>query len=212
MRWKFSRLFAVSSLLLAVAVQVVAAQTPQDVQRSVEKERWNIADPIRIITVFYDGKPIKSRVPFSAPDDWLNHISVSIENDSGKTLIAGYIEVGFREFGEPLPIKSIRFGRYPDIRMHTSTGEKISRWPDEVPVSIAPGQSIIVKLASDYKRLEELIDSRGSLSQVTSCFIQSGAFYFDDNTRWMTGSYTRADPSNPGTYTPITREDFNKKQ
>lgn len=210
MHWKFSRCLAVSSLFLAVAVHVVAAQAPQNVQRTIVKGRWSLSDPVRLITVFYDGKPIKSRVPFPAPDDWLNHITVLVENDSPKTLIAGFIQAAFPDLGVPVPIKTIDFGRFPDAQLYTSTGAKKQRRPGEVPISIPPGKSVIVNMSTDYQRLEGLLESRGPLSQVTLCVIDIGAFYFDDDTRWMDGSFTRADPSTPGTYSPITREDFNK--
>jgi hypothetical protein len=210
MRRQFIRVLAVSSLLLLIASPLAFAQNSQDVQRSVVKGRWSLSDPVRIMAVFYDGKPIKSRVPFPAPDDWLNHVSLLVENDSPKTLIAGFIQVAFPDLGVPVPIKTIDFGRFPDAQLYTSTGEKKQRRPGEVPISIPPGKSVIVNMSTDYQRLEELLESRGSLSKVTLCVIDNGAFYFDDDTRWMEGSFTRADLSKPGTYSPITREDFNK--
>jgi hypothetical protein len=67
MRWQFTRFLAVSLFFLAVAHPAVFAQGPQGVQWSVKKDRGSIADPVRLITIYYDGKPIRSQVPFPPP-------------------------------------------------------------------------------------------------------------------------------------------------
>ena len=49
--------------------------------------------PIGRLTILYDGKPVKYGTYFDAPDDWLRHVSVSFQNRSAKTLIAGFLQI-----------------------------------------------------------------------------------------------------------------------
>ena len=89
--------------------------------------RGNRTYPIGTLSIFYDGKPIKSGVPFDAPDDWLKHISVSFENRSSQALIEGTFQLDFRELGgEPWLFYDLRFGVLPEHQLYAPSGRRVA--------------------------------------------------------------------------------------
>lgn len=185
----------------------VSAQSPIT-PRAIEKGRGNIADPVRIQGIFYDGKQVKPRAPFDAPDDWLNHVTVQIVNLSKKNLIAGSIRIGFRESGEPMVIDAVPFGRVPENALYTPSGRRVERPTNETPAVVKPGESIIVKLSEETPTISKLLRERNPELRITTCWIDLGAMYFQDGTKWILGTYSREDYSKPGTYRKIEKEDF----
>jgi hypothetical protein len=174
-------------------------------QRTVVRGRGFATDPIRIIAILYDGKPIQSSVPFAAPDDWLSHLDVEIRNASSKNLLAGDIELAFRDSAGTFLYREIPFGVIPDSRPVSSSDDMLSR----SPVSVLPGTTITLRLKYSYPMLAAELSAKRSLSQVNWVGISYGVFYFADGLRWaQDNDFARQDPAHPGKYVPTPRTDL----
>jgi hypothetical protein len=164
------------------------------------------------MTILYDGRPLKFSEAINAPDDWLKHVSVSFQNNSSKKLIAGFLQIDFRELGgSPIAFYYVHFGLTPEHQLYTRSGQPASRPAGETPIVIEPGATATISLEKDYPAIRSVIESRGTLAQLTYCHMEYGAFYFEDDLRWMRGSFTHADPTTPGKYIPSAPEDFMPK-
>jgi hypothetical protein len=168
--------------------------------------------PIGRLTILYDGAPVKYGTPFNAPDDWLKHVSVAFQNKSSKPLTAGTLQIDFRQLGgDPIAIYYVHFGRTPEHQLHARSGQPIARPAGESPIAIAPGATATISFGHDFPAMRSVIETRGTLSQLTYCHIEYGAFYFDTDLRWMRGAFTRADPNTPGQYVPANAKEFTSK-
>ena len=176
--------------------------------RRVVRGRGFNTDPIRIVGVFYDGKPIAGSTPFDSPNDWLSHISVKIRNASSKPLVAGNFQLTFEGIGgDTVLMHYIRFGIIPEHQLYTLSGDKVPRPMGEIPISpVAPGETITISFKNDYSDLSAKLMKRGPLSDVKECTIDYGVYYFTDGLRWLTNNYAHEDPSTPGNYLPSQRE------
>ncbi len=179
------------------------------VARTIVTARGSSSYPMGLIIVLYDGRPTLDRVPFDAPDDWLKHVTIAIRNESAKNLIAGSIQVAFPGIGgDPMIIRYIRFGVTPEHQLITGSGEKVEPPRGETATSVPPGGYIRIPLATDYDSIRSAIEKRVPLSQATTCVIDYGVYYFDDDMRWSINSFRRADPTIPGKYAPMAPEEL----
>ena len=188
-----------------------ASQNSPLAPRRVFRGRGNIADPIRIVGIYYDDKPIQNTIsgtPFDAPDDWLSHISVKIRNMSTKPLIAGNYQLTFEGLrGDTDVTYYILYGMMPEHMLYTPSGVKVSQPKGEIPISpVAPGETLTISFKDDYADMSAKLLARGPLSDVKECSIDYGAYFFTEGLRWSRGNYDREDTSTPGHYVPSPRE------
>ena len=166
------------------------------------------------IAVLYDGKPIQARTPFDAPDDWLKHITIAIKNESAKTLTGGFIQLAFPGIGgDPMLFYYVHFGKLTklDRFIYSKSRQRVPPPEGEPPVSVPPGEHIILPLASEHEAIQSAIAAKAPQAQATLVVVDYGAFNFDGGLRWMLNSFRREDPSTPGNYIPTPREDLMAK-
>jgi hypothetical protein len=98
-----------------VASQASTQLTSRDpAPRQIVRGRGFVNDPIKIVDILYDGKPVMGSRPFDAPDDWLSHVDVIVKNASSKPLVAGNFQLTFDGVGGERPLTHyIRFGAIP---------------------------------------------------------------------------------------------------
>jgi hypothetical protein len=165
-----------------------------------------------VIVILYDGKPIRDRVPFEAPDDWLKHVTIAIRNESAKALIRGSVQIAFpRLGGTPMVLQDVSVGVLPDFQLYREHGEKASRSPGETPVSVPPGGYLEIPVAKDYDELRSKIEERAPLSGATLAVVDYGIYYFEGDLRWSVGSdmsFMRADRTTPGKYVPVPPDEL----
>lgn len=186
----------------------VAQQSSQEglISRRAVKGRGNIADPIRMTALLYDGKPIES-TPFLTSDDWLAHLSITFRNASTKTLVAGSFQVAFPDLGTKyITLYYLRFGMIPEHQLQTKSGVAVSRPAGETPMTVAPGETVTIAFADYYPEIRAKLLSAVPLSRVTVCVIDYGTFWFSDGLRWSMNNYSREDSAAPGGYVPTPRE------
>ena len=166
-------------------------------------------NPVGVIAIFYDGKVIRPRSPFNAPDDWLRHITISVRNESARTMIAGNMQLAFPGIGgDPMVVRYLRVGITPEHQRYTADGQKLHQIPGETAVAIAPRNYAKFSLASDYDAIQTEIERRAPIADVATLVVDYGAFYFEGDLRWMMNSFSKADPDAPGKYIPTAPEDF----
>ena len=170
-------------------------------------------NPVGEMVVRYDGKVIpNNRVPFDAPDDWLKHITVTMQNNSTRTITTGMLQLAFTDFvTKPMVVHYVQVGMLPEYQLYTSSGVKVSRPVGETRISVAPGDYFTFSLAKDYEAIRAKLEARGSLSQVTSVTIDYGGLWFDGDYHWNVGNFRRADPTTPGKYIPTDPGNFMPK-
>jgi hypothetical protein len=170
-----------------------------------------MADPIRIVGIYYDDKPIQNTIsgtPFDAPDDWLSHVSVKIRNASSKPLISGNLQLAFNGLRGDIPvIYLVLFGKLPDHMLNLPSGDKRPQPAGVIPISpVAPGETLTISFKDYYAAISAKLLAKGPLSDVKECTIDYGVYYFTEGLRWATGNYDREDPSTPGHYVSSPRE------
>jgi hypothetical protein len=167
----------------------------------------NKNNPVGEMVIQYDGKVIPNdRVPFDAPDDWLKHLTVTIQNTSAKTIVAGTLQLAFTKLvTNPMVVYYPQVGMMPDSQLYSPSGRKLTRRPGETPISIAPGEYVRFSLANDYEAIRSKIVARAPLSAANSVTIDYGGLWFDGDLRWNLNTFTRVDPANPhtGRYIPV---------
>jgi hypothetical protein len=157
--------------------------------------------PMGVIGIQYDGKMIRARTLFDAPDDWLKHITISIRNRSAKTLTAGGVQLAFPGIGgDPMIFYNLRFGVVPEHQATSRSGPVILPPTGGPPISIAPGEYLKISLADHYEAIRSAIEVRVPLSQAKLLVIDYGSYYFDGGFLWRFDSIAHVDPANPGVY------------
>lgn len=183
--------------------------------KTVHTESSNILDPIKIVQLLVDGKEVHRGIPFQAGPDWLQHLTVVIQNKSGKDLTAAQIMIDFPELGDgsherPIVGTQIRIGQRPEHALYSQSGEKI-RAESTAPIRIAPGSTVSFSFSDFMDRIRSTVAGYRDPADLNQCWIRLQVFFFSDGTRWIKGMYTRPDPATPGKYIPISRDDFEGK-
>lgn len=167
-------------------------------------------DPLgRVVYKPWTGKP------FQAGDDWMKNLVFVVKNLSPKEITAIDMNLIFPQTGSgtvssPVSGYTVMVGRKPAHALFNSrTGLKHTPSGAELePLNIQTGQEARIALAPFYDRIKALIEDNRPISTVAICQIASTVFYFVDGTRWQGGMFEKPDPSKPGEYTPITREEW----
>ncbi len=186
--------------------------------RTVQLEQSFSKDPVKIIRVMEGNVEVKPGVPFEAGDEWFKDLSVVIKNVSRKKIVFARIQVRFPETGDgtkehPTVGDQSSAGQMPDHAPYSGiTGQRLNDPPRD-PILVEPGHEVTIPVISrlgddHFEGIKSMIESRQSLSSVTSCVVGLSSFYFDDGTKWASGAYYRPDPSIPGKYNVVSVDEF----
>jgi hypothetical protein len=196
-----------------VASQASTQLTSRDpAPRQIVRGRGFVNDPIKIVDILYDGKPVMGSRPFDAPDDWLSHVDVIVKNASSKPLVAGNFQLTFDGVGGERPLTHyIRFGAIPGHALQMPSGvTRDQPIGEQSKDPIPPGGTVTLSLKDFYPPLRARLLAATSLSNVTECTIDYGVYWFDGGLLWAPGNYSIEDPSQPGKYIPSPRENLVK--
>ncbi len=140
---------------------------------------------IKAITAL--GRDIAAGKRFDAPDGWLDGLSVTVNNVSGKRIEHLQLEFMFLDAtpGRPPALVPLSYGRVPGLDQEASHA---------VP-ALDSGADASLKLASKSEVLGQLFD-QGSFRRDT-VLIRLARVIFDDGTGWAHGRNTRRDAHNP---------------
>lgn len=208
------------AIYFACALLVVVKAAPQDSaptlsDKLVHLVRMPPRTPVALVKVASRGMPIEADSPFKASPDWLQDISVSIENTSPSKVIYVSVYVDLTETGlgtreSPRVAAGNSVGRKPDHALYSATTGKLRNEVRGEPIELEPGAELVMPIVSerDYGSIKSLIQEKQGMSSVTRCEIAVATVYFADGTKWSSGTYWHPDEAIPGRYMQISADDW----
>ncbi len=175
----------------------------QEQDRLIEKQS-NLNEPVKITVVKTKRGQIVPGKKFSDDNDWFKGLTVSVTNNSGKTVNYIGIRLTFPRpeddgtANEPPFVDSLEYGISPFV-------DKGSLPPSLTPPrAINLGETIALTLSDHwfdrYKRALTKIKYPTSIKRIEILVEEVG---FSDDTVWTLGVRYRRDPSNPGEWIKI---------
>jgi hypothetical protein len=163
----------------------------QKQERTIKKVSWR-NEPVKIAKLKIKGKPIGLGQSFLEEDDWLEGMTISVKNTSGKTITFLSMRLDFprpeSSSQEPVSIYEFEYGRNPLF----ASGSSLPNTP-----TIAPGESTEFSISDTiYAALKKLLSDYPASIKKVEIVLNSVAF--DDGTEWQGGGLYRRDPSDPG--------------
>lgn len=172
---------------------VVNGQTGQPQERLLRKVSWP-DEPVKIKAVKSKDKTIELGKKFSADDDWLKDLVVTVDNTSGKAILFIHIDLVFvrnDDSQEPRQWSfELTYGRrkLPHEPMH----------PD-APKPLPPGETFNLSLYDGaYEQIERTLQDLNFSGGIKHVKLIVNEVYFADGTKWYVGLLFNPDPNNPG--------------
>jgi len=189
-----------SSAYIFVAViglRLVAAESPR-VQDSPRRDRtvvrrpWSV-EPVTVVAARNKKKEkIEIGKSFDDDDEWLDGFTVTIVNNSDKTVTAMNLEMIFRrDAGDARPpaARGLYFGPSP------SSPAYLLRDPNKV---VKPGQTAELSLsAEEYQSLTRFLQKAGFTKSITRVELVIREVGFEDGSVLQTGTLFLPDPKHP---------------
>jgi len=185
----------------------------------------HITDAVLISNVAVAGKTVECGLfikppvviqpvtPFQAGNDWLEQMTVSLINRTGRTIVSGGIQLNFLDVGDcrslPCVASFLRFGRMPDIDAFDGRTGKPNRPAHEgPPLDWKPEQTIVVHVSEYMPEIEDDLANHWPVTAITKVNIYRGVFYFEDGMIWDLGRYSVPDPEHPGKFKKLPEDYF----
>jgi hypothetical protein len=178
---------------------VIYGQTDQPQERMIKKLSWP-EEPVKIKAVKNRDKTIELGKKFSAGDDWLKDLVVTVDNTSGKPILFIAIDLRFKrndDSQEPPWSFMLAYGRrkLPNEPLH----------PD-APKALLPGEDVNISFYDgaydEIKRRLQELNYHGGIRAVD---LIVNDIYFADGTRWYAGKLFYPDPGDPNTWSSNTQ-------
>lgn len=172
--------------------------TSKTQERIVSHSSYNVKDIIEIIEIKVKGKPIILTKPFIANSDWLNGLTIKIKNTTDKPVAYIDVSLSFPEtkIGESTLRWSVTYGQKPDVNKSSLSSD-----------TIKPHKMVDIRLnKDDYKKLQEFVKERISVTKINNVYIRVREVIFADGIRWVNGYLVRRDPQNPRKWIAVPKE------
>ena len=192
-------------MLQIVACTLAAActvwpQTGLMVQASkklIKQREGRNTDPIKVVDVSVNSKPIKLSEPFAGDANWLRGTQIRLQNAWNKNII--YVEIQFN-FPETNRDK-------PEMSYRTGLGNMPSLPAGRPALLLGPGDEATFRLEDEeYKGLVQFIGTRTKLDDLTTLELTIGFIVFDDLIGWQHGIHFRQDPTKSTRWLPLPKE------
>jgi hypothetical protein len=171
-----------SAIVLLTLTGWLDANAFQQRDRLVLTRAWPI-EPVKIVAIRTKNKVrVERGKPFNEEDDWLDGLTLTLANNSAKTVTALSIELVFTEDGGPLPPWSwdLNFGPSPN------NSEYLRRDTNKV---IKIGQSVELGLSKErYQGLREGLKQSGNTRTITQLEIEVREVGFADGSMVQEGN------------------------
>ena len=167
-------------------------QTGQSQERVIKKLSWP-KEQVRIKAIKSKDKTIELGKKFSAGDDWLKDLVVTVDNTSGKAILFIDIHLLFvKDDDSPEPLWSfgLTYGRrkLPHKPIH----------PD-APKPLLPGETFNLSLHDGaYEEIKRALQDLNYSGGIKHVKLVVDEVYFTDGTKWYAGALVYPDPNNPG--------------
>jgi len=165
--------------------------SPQQ-ERSVTRKSWRV-EPVKVVAARNKKEEkIELGKAFDDDDDWLDGFTVTVVNNSDKTVTAMTVEMIFRrEPGDSRPpvAKELHFGPSPSGR------EYIYRDPNKV---IRVGKTADLTLSpQNYNNLKRDLEQNGYPNSIKRVELEVTEVGFEDGSVLRSGTLYLQDPNNP---------------
>jgi hypothetical protein len=160
------------------------------------------------------AREVQPGTPFQADEDWLKNMSISLKNRTDKVIVRAEVQLWFPDTGDgstsqPVTVYTMTLGQRPESDSFASHGQKLPPEPGKPPLLIAPGKTVVVRVADYLDAIQSLVEAKLSFTQVTRLAIQRLKFYFADGMSWdELHGFGVPDPNHPGQFTYMDRNRF----
>jgi hypothetical protein len=185
----------------------VKAQNAQGLPaRMIIAEHPNPIEPLRVVNFKFGEETVVPGTAFSAGDDWLANMSVTVKNATDKSIMGIGVQVTFLDMGDgtyqhPLSSDTIQVGTRPGKDVEAASA---------APLQLGPGQEETIPFASEYNVMKTQVDGRQmTMSAIRTCRVLFNV-YFSDGTSWLLSNYFTLEPNNPGHWHQISYEQFTR--
>jgi hypothetical protein len=185
-------ILALTGLRLAAGVESSRAPAPPQRERTVTRKPWSV-EPVRVVAAKNKKKEkIEMGRSFDDDDDWLDGFSVTVVNNSDKTVTALTIEMVFRrEPGDTRP----PLGQALQVGPRPSGPEYRDRDPNKV---IKVGETADLKLSNEnYQSLKRGFEQAGYSNGVRRVELVVREVGFEDGSMLDAGTFYVQDPAHP---------------
>jgi hypothetical protein len=193
-------LAAVLTVTLSPVITVVThGQTDQPGERMVRKLSWR-KEPVKIKEIKSKDKAIELGRKFSADDDWLKDLVVSVHNTSGKTILFIGIDLLFvrnNNSQEPPWSFTLAYGR------RKSPNEPVQ--PDAPKPFLSGGNINISLYDGAYEQIKRRLHELNYDGGIKHIKLIVNDIYFADGSRWYAGVLFYPDPNDPAKWLPNTQ-------
>ena len=196
-------LWAAAYVIVAVVgLRIATAQDSPRRDRTVVRKPWSV-EPVTVVAAKNKKKEkIEMGKSFDDDDDWLDGFTVTVVNNSDKTVTAMNLEMVFRRDAGDTRLPAARglyFGPSP------SSPAYLLRDPNKV---IKPGQTAELSLsAEDYQSLTRFLQKAGFTTSIRRVELVIREVGFEDGSVLQTGTLFLPDPKHPNDPTKKIRAD-----
>lgn len=179
--------------LVSVAVAFNATTAQEAKQRVIARMPVEKNEPVEIAEVRVNGQPISFDKEFSADDNWLRSLTVSIKNRSNKTILFASIRLRFpRATGleEAVSVHDMFWG---DGSLQTQLPNR-----EKQADSLKPGDSNDIKFsAQQFTDLMNFLRGTHYPFSIDHVDLSVAHVIFDDDSMWYVGTFLQRDPTDP---------------
>lgn len=196
------------SALSLVVTWAAGSGEPQGKQRMIKLETYR-DQPVEITAVKVGGAPIESKRKFKAGSDWLNGITITLNNVYDRPIAYVSLMIGaYYEKSDGTRVK--RGGQDVLAMIELLYGAEPPRPGEPSPpyrAPLLPGDTVDVVLTeSSRNQLYAMLTEGKASTDVTEISVRIYRIFFeaDSDTVWRTGRMLRRDPNNPDWFRPIS--------
>jgi hypothetical protein len=181
------------TLIALVVCTSYASAAQQATERVIRRLPVEQNEPITITDIKVNDRSVSFDKKFSADDEWLRSLVVSIKNKSDKLILFASIRLQFpRTTDSPnrISIYDISYGNAGLPTRRPTAEERL--------VGISPGETVVMQLSA-----QQAVDLRAFLTgtqypaSIETVDLSLSHIIFADDTMWYAGSQAQRDPKDP---------------
>jgi hypothetical protein len=180
--------------LIAGTLYTTAAQQPKE--RLIRRLPIEQNEPIAITNIKVNDQSVSFDKKFTADDEWLRTLVVSIKNKSDKLILFASIQLQFpRPAGsqDKMSVEDIFYGNWALQRRPPT--------PEEGFIGIAPGETVEIPLSvQKFLDLRQFLTATGFPQSIDEVDMRVNSVIFEDDSMWTRGTYVRRDQNNPSSW------------
>jgi hypothetical protein len=178
------------ALVVCTSYTTAAQQATERVIRRLPIEQ---NEPITITDIKVNDRSILFDKKFSADDEWLGSLVISVKNNSDKLILYASIRLQFPRSGgskDPVAIYDLFYGNWA-LQVQPPTSQ-------EILVGMSPGETVVIQLSGQQVvALREFLTGTQYPASIETVDLTLSHVIFADDTMWYAGSQAQRDPKDP---------------